>query len=114
MQIKLKNITVPKEFVLMDKEATIQVGDSITDKVIQDLVREGMDKDEQIEALTKAITTMHFDPNYKWESVKDSVVLIRWGLDGLLDFRGEDRFKEILGEKSYNMYLKTKESDGQA
>ncbi len=109
MIIALKDIKVPPEFKLMDEEATIQVGDSVTDKVIQNLVKEGMDKDEQIEALTKAITVMHFDPDYDWESVKDSVTLIRWGLDGLFDFRGEDRFKEIVGEETYKLYMKAKE-----
>ena len=109
MIIALKDIKVPPEFKLMDEEATIQVGDSVTDKVIQNLVKEGMDKDEQIEALTKAITVMHFDPDYDWESVKDSVTLIRWGLDGLFDFRGEDRFKEIVGEETYKLYMKVKE-----
>lgn len=109
MKIALKDVKVPPEFKLLDEEATLDVGDDVSDKVIVDLVKEGMDKDEQIEGLMQIINMMHHQPDYDWEQVKDCVILTRWGLDGLFDARDEEHFKNTVGEETYELYMKAKE-----
>lgn len=108
-KIALKDLEVPEGWKLMDEDATIQVGDAVTDKVILDSIKESMDKDEQIEGLTKIINMMHHQPDYDWEQVKDCVILTRWGLDGLFDARDEEHFKNTVGEETYELYMKAKE-----
>jgi hypothetical protein len=108
MQINLKDIKAPKGWELTDPEATIEVGDQITDKVIKELIEGEMDRDKKLDELVQLISVMHHDPEYDWESVQCLVIMIRWGLDALYNHIGEERFKEFAGEELYTAYRKNR------